>query len=238
MALTADKSIGKMVVENPARARVFEEFGIDYCCRGKQTLAEACRDKGLSAETVLLSLNQAEASEEPAIDLTRLTISELVTHIVEVHHEYVKDALPRIDRLIEKVVNAHGDRRPELHELKATFQKMSKELEQHTIKEEAILFPACLQLDAADELPAQWFTVFAPIQQMLVEHDSAGEDLRRIRKLTSDFTPPTGACATYQVLFDSLQEFEGDLHLHIHKENNVLFPRVVELEKEKSKAVY
>jgi regulator of cell morphogenesis and NO signaling len=232
MSTTLERTIGELVAERPARARVFEGFKIDYCCGGKRPLAEACRAKGLDPQTVLNMLaivdDTAPTDER---DWTKATITELCDNVESTHHAYLKQELPRLEFMATKVAMRHGDHRPELVELRDIFLGFKEELEAHMVKEERVLFPLCRQIDRGDAAPpSHCGSVQNPIRVMIQEHDHAGNDLERMREWTPGFTPPGDACNTYRAYFDALAQLERDMHRHVHKENSVLFPKAVEAE--------
>ena len=232
-AITADRTVGELVTESPGRSRVFEEHGIDYCCGGKKPLAEACATKGVSAADLIQQLTDADAaaSEEDGTDYSAMALDDLVVHIVSTHHAYLGRELPRLEQMAEKVAKVHGEKDSRLGELAEVVNALVAELTAHMMKEERILFPVIQQLAQSDTMPAIPFgTVANPIRAMEAEHDSAGGALERLRELTDGFTPPDWACNTYRALFDGLRELESDLHQHIHKENNILFPKAIVLE--------
>ena len=234
MSTLADTRVGKIVTQQPRVARVFEELQIDYCCRGATTLSEVCRIQGLDIGKVIKAVEQVKDSAEPADETcwNEVSLTELADHIVETHHEFLKSELPRISVLVEKVLNAHGQKRPELEKVMQTFNLMRQELESHMFKEENILFPAIRMIDSQSGSHSFPFgSVANPIGMMEHEHDDAGNALRQLRELTDGYTPPDGACPTYRVMLESLEVLERDLHLHIHKENNILFPGAQKLEK-------
>lgn len=224
---TLDQTVGQLVTERPNRARVFETFGIDYCCGGKQPLREACEKKGIDATTVLKVLAMLdEQMPEPERDWSQASMTELCAHIEQTHHAYLKRELPRLEYLVCRVAQRHGDTQPHLVQLRDVFLGFKAELEEHMIKEERILFPACRQLDGAESLPAFCFdTVDSPVKQMVHEHNDAALALHRMRQLTSGYTPPMSACNTYRAMYDALAELERDMHRHVHKENSILFPK-------------
>ena len=231
--LSTKSTVGQWVSEYPQTARVFEELQIDYCCGGGIALAEACGKKQLDADNIVARLTEivANARDEPTENWLETQLTELCDHIEQTHHAYLRQELPRLTEIVDKVVAAHGAKHAELGELKQVFAALRAELEPHMFKEEQILFPAIRQLEAAANRPSFPFgTVANPIRMMEHEHDTAGNALADIRRLTRDFLPPDGACNTYRVMLDSLQALEGDLHQHIHKENNILFPRAQKLE--------
>jgi regulator of cell morphogenesis and NO signaling len=220
--------VGQLVVERPGRARLFERLGIDYCCGGAKPLDRACREQGLDVATVLRELEATEAGDvgPDGFDAAGATMTELVDHVVAKHHAYLHRELPRLAALADRVVTAHVVRHPELSELRAVFRSLREELIFHMLKEEKVLFPVIKRLEAAAELPElHCGTVLNPIRVMEHEHDDAGAALARLRALTAGYTPPADACPTYRAMLDGLAELEADLHLHIHEENNILFPR-------------
>jgi regulator of cell morphogenesis and NO signaling len=225
--------VGQLVVERPARAAVFERLGIDYCCGGKSRLSDACAGRGLDPDAVLRALTAPDATSPPedGTDWSAAPMSALVDHILESHHLYLREELPRLSERMAKVVRAHGEQRPELATLQQVFESFRAELEAHMLKEERVLFPLCRALEAARELPEfHCGSVRNPIWVMTLEHEDAGEALRVMRELSDQFTPPSNACNTYRALLDGLAELEQDMHRHVHEENNILFPRAVTAE--------
>jgi regulator of cell morphogenesis and NO signaling len=230
--LTPEIPVGQLVAEDPRRARLFERLGIDYCCRGRAPLDRACREKGLDVAAVLRQLATGEDEAEPQDDehesfgRATATMGELIDHLVTTHHAYLYRELPRLAELAGRVVDAHGNRHPELRELRDIFKSLKDELRFHMLKEEKILFPIIARLEVAMEAPELYCgSVEKPILVMEHEHDDAGAALARLRALTDGYTPPPDACATYRALLDGLAGLEADLHVHIHEENNILFPR-------------
>lgn len=219
---------------------VFEKYEIDYCCGGGKSLAEAAADRDANVGELVEHLTDAiesppsEAAAER--DWYAASLSELVVHILETHHGYVKMALPRLRSLIPKVLDAHGlHHREILTQVHANFQTLDNELSSHLMKEEQMLFPYIVSLDrhsreGAPRPQAPFGTVENPVQQMEHEHDTAGTVLRKLRDVTDDYALPDDACPAFQAVYEELQRFEADLHQHIHLENNILFPRAVQLE--------
>ena len=231
--LSTSSTVAEWVAEHPQTARVFEELQIDYCCGGGIALGEVCGKKEIDANNVVARLMElvANARHEPTENWLESPLTNLCDHIEETHHAYLREELPRLSGLVDKVVNAHGSKRPELVDLKQVFAALRAELEPHMFKEEQILFPAIRKMEDAANRPSFPFgTVANPIRMMEHEHDAAGNALAQIRELTDGFEPPEGACNTYRVMLDSLRRLEGDLHQHIHKENFILFPRSQKLE--------
>ncbi len=228
-------TIGEIVATDFRTARVFEHFGIDFCCGGRRSIAEACERAALDPQTVeraLLAL--PPVAEHDDSDLTRWSADRLIEHILTNHHAYVRAALPSIGRQLAKLVEVHGQRHPELARIAASFDHMSRDLLQHMMKEERVLFPYIRELGSAhrgESSQSPFGTVENPIRMMEREHREAGDELRLIRELTSGYVPPAEGCPTYRVCFAQLAEFERDLHRHVHLENNVLFPKAIELER-------
>ncbi|HEY4380346.1 MAG TPA: iron-sulfur cluster repair di-iron protein [Acidobacteriaceae bacterium] len=230
------RTVREIALEEPTSIRVFEHFGIDYCCGGRKPLAEACAANDLEVDAVIAALEAAAQGPAPAAEnWAGASLEKLAAHIVATHHVYVKGELPRLAVLAEKVVRRHGDTQAELPVIQAKLAQLSEELSGHLAKEEVVLFPHVTKLERAlatgSTLPRGCFgTVANPIATMAAEHDAAGGLLAEIRELSDDYTTPAGACPTYCAFFAGLKEFEQDLHQHIHLENNILFPRAIEME--------
>ena len=229
MSLTATKTVRELAVEVPNATRVFEKLGIDYCCGGGASLEEACASANKSLEEVLRALQEGVGGAHPPAvrDWNAAPLGELVDHIVNQHHAYVKSEVPRLQALIAKVVGVHGSNHPELKQVQSAFAELGQELASHLMKEEQILFPYVKHMATGDKCPSCFGTVQNPIRMMMFEHDNAGAKLREIRDATSDYKLPQDACFSYGTLFSALLEFEADLHQHIHLENNILFPRAI-----------
>ena len=233
------KTVRELALEVPQATRVFERLGIDYCCGGERLLEEACAIAHVNVEDVERSL--AEAQERPAepgqddASWQRSPLFGLIAHIIQKHHYFVRRELRRIEPLLARVISTHGQGHPELLEVQRQFRALGDELIQHMMKEEQILFPYITHLEESENRrqPAaapRFGTVENPIRMMRHEHESAGSALRNIRAHTADYRLPAGACAGFETLYSALQDFEQDLHQHIHLENNILFPRALELE--------
>ena len=232
MAITATKTVRELAVEVPNATRVFEKLGIDYCCGGDQPLEDACVHADVAIDDVLRALEQGlDTSATSAHDWNTAPLGQLVDHIVDKHHTYVKAEVPRLKELIAKVVAAHGKNHPELERVQVAFSELANELAAHLMKEEQILFPYLKQMaSSAGCGPSCFGTVQNPIRVMMLEHDGAGEKLREMRQDTNNYALPQDACLSYSTLFAGLVEFEQDLRQHIHLENNILFPRAVRME--------
>lgn len=234
---TLDTSItvGQLVVDRPSRSRVFQQLGIDFCCGGKKPLEEACRAKGLDPNTVLRTLLAGESNAPGAdhtVDAAKMTLAELCDHIENTHHDYLRHELPRLHQMIHKVAAVHGGNYPWMLEVLEVFVPFTQELTSHMMKEEQVLFPMVRGLQSGKTGLAGHCggTVANPIHMMEHEHDAAGDALRRMNELTHGYTPPADACNTFRAALDGLRELEQDMHQHVHKENNILFPRAIELE--------
>lgn len=233
--LRSDMSLGEIVNDHPGLAVHLERLDLDYCCGGATKLAEACRANELDPRAVMIELAAHLGSDDAPAAWSSMGVVELVDHLVGTHHRYLWDELPRLQALVDKVVAVHGDRHPELVDVAACFGAIRADIEPHLTREELVLFPAIGQLASAAEAPAFGFgSVSNPISVMLREHDDLGEMLRRLRALTTDYTPPADGCASYTALFSGLEQLEADTHLHVHKENNLLFTQVIELEQQRT----
>ncbi len=218
--------VGEFVKENTLCAETFENLSIDFCCGGEKTLENACLEQGLKPLEVLEQLNLLENSvQNQDVDLDGLTPGQLTLHIESKHHAYLKKALPRLVDLLEKVLSAHGKMHSELKGLKTTFACLREDLEPHLLKEESVLFPLIRKLESQN-LGNGMKGIAGPIQVMLKEHDHVGDLLKKIRELTRGFEVPEDGCQSFHLLYEELNMLERDTHLHIHKENNVLFPRI------------
>lgn len=224
-------TVGELVKDRPARSRIFEQFKIDYCCGGKIPLAQACEKKGLNPQEVLTRIQSDDVTDSQLVDADAMKLTELADHIEQTHHAYLKQELPRLDQMTEKVARVHGEHEPRLHQIRQVFLGFQEELLNHMMKEERILFPMIRQLEQA-QAPLQFHcgSLANPIRMMEYEHANAGSALEQFRQLSDDFTPPPWACNTFRAMYDALNRVELDMHQHVHKENNVLFPKAISLE--------
>jgi regulator of cell morphogenesis and NO signaling len=233
----ATKTIREIALEAPLTTRVFEEFKIDFCCGGRVPFAEACEIAGVDPAIMASRLEAvvAKAHAEGPIERDQRSPSELIEFIVSTHHEFTRNEFSRLLPLMDKVAGKHGENHPELLEIKRLFQELAADLMPHMQKEERVLFPYIEKVEAAangrSPVPmAPFGKVENPIRMMMFEHEAAGDILRQIRTLSSDYTTPDGACPSYKGLYAGIEDLERDLHRHIHLENNILFPQAVELE--------
>lgn len=232
LPITTPVTVGEIVAHDYRTAEVFKRFGIDFCCGGKKPLSKVCQDKGVAIEELQEALLALDASPVTAtLPFDEWDLPFLAEYIVNVHHQYVRVKVPLIIQYAEKVARVHGERYPENMKIAELFMDLGHALLLHLQKEEEILFPYIKNLAQSETNPvlAAAFSVNGPIQVMEMEHEEAGELMDDIRQLSHDFTPPEGACNTYRVLYSLLQEFEEDLHQHVHLENNILFPKVIAL---------
>jgi regulator of cell morphogenesis and NO signaling len=227
-------TVGQLVTQSPGRARVLEGYGLDYCCGGKKLLTEACSEKNLNFATVAAEISAYDATHSAqGTDWANASLSDLADHISTVHHGYLKEELPRIEYLADRVLNAHGAKYEHLTELNEVVHRLSAELQNHTQKEDNVLFPWIKKLEtASSRSDLDSSSVSNPIRVMEAEHDEAGAGLEKIKQLTNNYTPPSDTCNTHRVFLSALQELEADLHTHIHKENSILFPRAIARESE------
>lgn len=223
-------TVGELVREVPARSRLFEHLGIDYCCGGKKPLMEACREKELDPGTVKRMLDVlGEGDREKFPDPDALGLRELCDFIVEEHHGYLWRELPRLDFMTQKVATVHGDEEPRLHEIRREFEAFNQEMTAHTHEEETVVFPAIRDLATGSGDRGEAVKVLEKeIRELEEEHQRAGASLAKFRELTDGYTPPDWACNTFRALFDALGELEKRTQRHVHTENNILFPRAME----------
>lgn len=231
------KSVGQIVAEDYRAAKVFEHHKIDFCCSGGRSLDEVVREKGLDTEKIIEEIKQAKAGSEAAVDFESWPLDLLADYIVKTHHRFSEKQISLLKPYLEKVCRVHGDRHPELLEIQRVFNEIAGEIAAHTKKEEIMVFPFIKRLAEAKahqrpyEKP-RGKSVEDPVNMLRHEHDNQGAAFRKIAAISNDYTPPEDACNTYRVTFGLLEELEQDLHKHIHLENNILFPKALEMERE------
>jgi regulator of cell morphogenesis and NO signaling len=237
MNITQNNNIGQLVALDYRTAPVFKRYGIDFCCNGNRSIADACAGKEIDSNQLITQLQQAiQSNDNTGTDYRSWPLDLLADYIEKKHHRYVTTRIQEITPFMEKVARVHGERHPELIEVEQLFYATAGNLTAHMKKEELMLFPAIRKMVKAQEsgetynMPS-FGSVQGIIAEMHTEHDAEGERLRTIDKLTDNYTPPFDACNTYRVTLALLKEFEEDLHMHIHLENNILFPKAIELEK-------
>ena len=233
MQFTASTTVAEVAAAEPATIKVFQRHHIDFCCGGRIPLLKACAEHDLDTDALLAELRAARAAAEDPADWRRRPLKDLVAHIQARYHGPLRDELPRLGAMLDKVVQRHGHRQPEtLLPLQTTFESLRRELLEHMAKEDAVLFPAVLALEsgaAAERTSAGWGWIEQPIEVMEAEHEAAGAALARMRALTGGYAPPDDACPTFRGLYYGLSELERDMHLHVHLENHILFPRAARL---------
>jgi len=232
----AEKQIGEFVAEDFRTAAVFSKYKIDFCCNGNRTIEEACNKKGIDSNILIDELNGVlNTVTNQAINYKSWPLDLLADYIEKKHHRYVEEKIPMLLQFLYKLCRVHGERHPELLKINELFTASAGELSAHMKKEELILFPFIkkmvkAKIEQSEILSPLFGTVENPIAMMMHEHDTEGERFRQISGLTDNYNPPADACNTYRVTFAMLEEFEKDLHLHIHLENNILFPEALKLE--------
>jgi regulator of cell morphogenesis and NO signaling len=238
MNIEENQIIGDLVANDYRAATVFKKYGIDFCCQGNRTINDACEKKQVDTKSLLNDLNEAvKAQGDTAIDYKSWPMDLLADYVEKKHHRYVQEKTLEIQPYLNKICKVHGERHPELFKIQEEFNASAGELASHMKKEELLLFPFIRKMakinQSSLELNAPRFgTVENPINMMMEEHTIEGERFRLISELSNNYTPPEDACNTYRVTFALLNEFEQDLHLHIHLENNILFPWAIAKEKE------
>jgi regulator of cell morphogenesis and NO signaling len=243
--INSEMTVREVALQVPQSTRLFERLKIDYCCGGNQPLAAACASAGVDVDNVMEMLGEVTQStfqDESALDFHNASLPKVITHILDTHHVFTKSEMDRLQLLADKVLAAHGGNHPELVHLDELFTRLCADLKPHMFKEEQILFPYIVRMaEAANQnrgVPfAPFGTVNNPIRMMMLEHDTAGEILRELRALTSDYKVPADACISYRTLYQALENFEKDLHQHIHLENNILFPKALDLESELTRSL-
>lgn len=242
MNITSDRTVGSLVAEDFRAAAPLTRYGIDFCCKGGRTIEEVCRTKGIDQNTLENEIREELArSAKPTDDPQNWTLTRLADHIEHVHHGYVNARVPVLLQYLEKLCKVHGDRHPELFEIHGEFVGCAQAMAMHMKKEELVLFPFIKQMEravsAGTPIPEPHFgTVNNPVNMMREDHDAEGERFRRIAELSNGYTNPPDGCMTYRTAFAMLQEFEQDLHRHIHLENNILFPKAIAMEQTRTAA--
>jgi regulator of cell morphogenesis and NO signaling len=229
------KTLAQIVNNNHRAANVFEKYHLDFCCKGKRSLQQACAESELKVEDVLSELERTEqtSSDKVVINYDKLSLSQLADYIITTHHQYVKKEMPAIVLYLQKVASKHGEHHPEMLKVFELFTAVKEELDMHMQKEEAVLFPRIKELEkqltAGNKNNLSITYLKSPILMMEQEHDHAGAAMAEIRQLTNNYNLPDDACTTYRLSFAALEAFELDLHQHVHLENNMLFPKALQL---------
>lgn len=238
MKVQSNQNIGELVAQDYRSAGVFKKYGIDFCCQGNRTINDACTETLLDVEVVLNDLSEiGNVSNSSGIDFKSWPLDLLADYIEKTHHRYVEDKSPELISYLDKICEVHGENHTELYEIKDLIQQTVGNLSQHMKKEELVLFPYIRKMEKAKRTgellqKPSFGSIQNPINQMESEHSAEGDRFRSIETLSNNYTPPEDACNTYRVTFAMLKEFQDDLHLHIHLENNILFPKSILLEKQ------
>ncbi|WP_392469770.1 iron-sulfur cluster repair di-iron protein [Sphingobacterium cellulitidis] len=231
-----EEKIGDIVAKNFKAAAIFSKYGLDFCCGGQISVEEAAKKKGLQSDKLIAELEEVlEQKSENDVDFNSWPSDLLASYIVKTHHRYVREKVPVLQTYLDKICRVHGERHPELFEINKLFVESSSDLFHHLEKEEKILFPFIEKLEEAQNSKGDYNqpgfgSVQNPISMMIHEHEQEGDRFAKISDLSDQYTAPIDACSTYQVAFEMLREFEQDLHKHIHLENNILFPKSIQLE--------
>ena len=231
------KTLAEIVTDNIRSAIIFEEAGLDFCCKGNRSLESACADKNIDLQKIVSELRKLSDSGNGTQNVNDWQLDFLVDYIVNNHHQYVRRMIPVISLHADKVASVHGNNHSETLKIADLFLAVREELEAHMMKEERILFPQIKQMVLAQNENSQFFpppfgTIQNPIRMMELEHTSAGDAMHQIKELSNNYTHPEDSCNTFKALYSELKEFEQDLHKHIHLENNILFPKAIKLELE------
>lgn len=236
MKIQEDQIIGQLVANDYRTASIFKKYTIDFCCQGNRTIEDACKAKDINQKLVLSDLNELlQSNADAATDFQSWPLDLLAEYIEKKHHRYVETKTLEIKPYLEKICRVHGERHPELFEISEHFSATAGELAMHMKKEELLLFPAIKRMMKAKNehiefIPSKVGSIENIIDSMMDDHATEGARFRKINELSNNYTPPEDGCNTYRVTFAVLKEFEQDLHMHIHLENNILFPKAIELE--------
>ncbi len=230
-------TIGEMVAEDYRAAAVFSKYGIDFCCKGNRSLEQVCDKKNVDVQTLKNELSNIGGSGDNQIDFKSWPLDLMADYIEKTHHRYIEENTPVIQKFLDKLSRVHGERHPELHQIKSLFDESARDLAAHLKKEELILFPFVRNMVAGKDQRPHFGTVENPVAMMKEEHEAEGERFAKIAELSDNYTTPADGCTTYRVAFSMLEAFEKDLHKHIHLENNILFPRAIAMEKERQNAL-
>jgi regulator of cell morphogenesis and NO signaling len=226
-------SMAEIVTSVPQAATVLEIHKLDYCCGGKRKLSDAIGEDASRMRDIIADLELIVSKKGAAADVNSYSLAQLVDYIVENHHQYIRNNAPLIFRHLEKVIQKHGEKYKWLSGIKMLFKELICDLEHHLLKEEVVLFPQIKKVESAaygESRPEEMLTLKGPVRIMVIEHDEAGAVMEEIRLLSGNYSPPEGACTTFRLLLDELRMFEADLHYHVHLENNILFPKAMELQ--------
>jgi regulator of cell morphogenesis and NO signaling len=233
-------SLAEIVTEKPQAAVLLEKYDLDFCCRGKLKLSDQIKDQEKLAE-VIKELEEVFSDKRPLeVQYDQISLTELVDHILEKHHRYVKENLPVILEHLEKVEYKHGDSFPEMKKIAELFREVKRDFDQHMMKEEIILFPRIKGMDRISKEGGSFkekISIQGPVHIMKAEHETAGKLMEEIKNLSNHYTAPENACMTFRLSFNELKLFEQDLHQHVHLENNIMFPKALKMQEELSHVI-
>jgi regulator of cell morphogenesis and NO signaling len=234
--IVAESAIGEAAARFPALIAVFDRFGLDYCCQGHHSLAEACRHAGADVRAVLAAATETPSASPSAADPVSLSLTELCDEIEKTHHTFVRHAFQRLGTLLPRVLSAHGAEHPRFVALDEAVRELRDDMTDHMVREERVLFPWLRRLERREAVHVgpPW-SVRRPIDCMIHDHDAVADLIAWIRSITTDYTPPAGCCGSVATLMSLLRDLEADTRIHIHKENNILFPRGVLAEVERAR---
>ncbi len=228
LTITSTMNVGDIVTQYPQAADLFKKYKIDFCCGGNRPLHDAVLEKNLNEDEIVQALNEGyekmQAMNTETTNWQEVSSADLIDHVMQTHHAYLTDELPMLGQLVTKIYRVHGSGHPELGEVYNHFHDLSKELMEHIIKEDEVIFPLIKSYEA-DPSSEKLEEVKAAITELEKEHDHAGDLLKLIREITNDYELPADACMTYTTTFQRLEALESDMFIHVHKENNILFPR-------------
>ncbi|MCL6585286.1 MAG: iron-sulfur cluster repair di-iron protein [Anoxybacillus sp.] len=225
---TAQSTVGEIVAMFPKASDLFKTYKIDFCCGGNRPLAEALAEKNVPVEDILQKLQTMyeQSLEKVEKNWLEASYTELIDHIIQKHHRFLMEELPQLSPYVTKVLRVHGPEQPHLVQVHKLFNDLKTELEQHLMKEETKAFPLIIQFEQHPTKENEQ-AMKQVIEELVAEHDTAGDIIKEIRQITNDFTPPFDACGTYRLVYNRLEALEEDLFTHIHLENNILFPRIL-----------
>ncbi len=231
MNITPNTTLGAIVAEDYRTVPVLEALQIDFCCNGNRTIEKVCQEQNLNSDDLINQLQEIinQPQNENSLDFQKMTLNELIDYIVENHHKKVENTLPEIKKYLHKISSVHGDKHPELHTINQLFLESADDLITHMKKEEIILFPFIKKLELEGNIPLPFGKFENPIAMMHHDHSIEGERFAKIAQLSNNYTVPEDGCGSYQITYAMLKDFEEDLHHHIHLENNILFPKTLEL---------
>ena len=232
--ISQETSVGDIVKNHFQTVKIFDEHQIDFCCGGNQSLLEACEEKSVNAEEILRKIENAIKEPDDSPNFDQMSLAELMIYIKEKHHSYVHEQIPLLNKFLNKIETVHGNLHPEIEMINYHFKQSVELLTKHMEQEETELFPLIEQLENGENKTTQ-LSAEQTISSLVKDHKNEGSRFTEIAALTLAYEVPEGACRTYRATYDYLRDFEKDLHRHVHLENNILFPKAIELEQKQRK---